>query len=72
MRSLAFSASGCSPPRGAWFRFERAVNSHSLATRGPIFGLGALNVVTLQGNSIVQLTGFLDPAVHVRFGLPDR
>jgi RNA polymerase sigma-70 factor (ECF subfamily) len=38
--------------------------------QGPAFRLGALNVVTLSGRSIVALTGFLDPAVYARFGLP--
>jgi RNA polymerase sigma-70 factor (ECF subfamily) len=38
--------------------------------QGPSFRLGAMNVITLEGRSIVALTGFLDPAVHARFGLP--
>ena len=41
--------------------------------QGPAFGLGALNVITLgEGGAIVGLTGFLDPATHRRFSLPDR
>jgi RNA polymerase sigma-70 factor (ECF subfamily) len=40
--------------------------------QGPTFGLGALNVVTVQGNAIAELTGFLDPAVHARLSIPDR
>ena len=40
--------------------------------QGPDFRLGALNVVTLRNHSIVELTGFLDPAVHARFSLPSR
>jgi RNA polymerase sigma-70 factor (TIGR02960 family) len=40
--------------------------------QGPDFRVGALNVVTLQGRAIVEMTGFLDPAVHARFGLGDR
>jgi RNA polymerase sigma-70 factor (ECF subfamily) len=40
--------------------------------QGPDFRLGALNVLTLQGPSILEMTGFLDPAVHARFGLSDR
>ncbi len=40
--------------------------------QGPDFRLGALNVVTLRGASIAELTGFLDPALYVRFGLPER
>jgi hypothetical protein len=38
--------------------------------QGPEFRLSAMNVVTLSGRSIVSITGFLDPAVHARFGLP--
>lgn len=33
------------------------------------FRLGALNVITLRGGRIAEVTGFLDPAVHQRFGL---
>jgi RNA polymerase sigma-70 factor (TIGR02960 family) len=33
------------------------------------FRLGALNIVTLRGGRVAELTGFLDPAVHRRFGL---
>jgi hypothetical protein len=33
------------------------------------FRLGAINVLTLRGDRIVEITGFLDPAVHARFGL---
>jgi RNA polymerase sigma-70 factor (ECF subfamily) len=40
--------------------------------QGPGFRLGALNVVTLRGGCISEMTGFLDPAVHARFGLADR
>ena len=40
--------------------------------QGPEFRLGALNVLTLRDRSIIEMTGFLDPAVHARFGLPDR
>ncbi len=32
----------------------------------------AENVLTLRDRGIVEMTGFLDPAVHARFGLPDR
>jgi RNA polymerase sigma-70 factor (ECF subfamily) len=38
--------------------------------QGPDFKLGALNVITLRERRIVEMTGFLDPAVHARFGLP--
>ena len=33
------------------------------------FGLSAINVVTLRGGRVAELTGFLDPAVHRRFEL---
>jgi RNA polymerase sigma-70 factor (ECF subfamily) len=38
-----------------------------LCYQGPAFGVGALNVVTLRGREIAEMTGFLDPAVHGRF-----
>jgi RNA polymerase sigma-70 factor (ECF subfamily) len=38
-----------------------------LCYQGPRFTVGALNVVTLRGELIGELTGFLDPAVHARF-----
>lgn len=38
--------------------------------QGPAFRLGALNVITLRGDLICEMTGFLDPAVHARFSLP--
>jgi RNA polymerase sigma-70 factor, ECF subfamily len=38
--------------------------------QGPAFRLGALNVISLAGREITELTGFLDPAVHARFGIP--
>jgi hypothetical protein len=31
--------------------------------------LSALNVLTLRAGQVAELTGFLDPAVHRRFGL---
>jgi RNA polymerase sigma-70 factor (ECF subfamily) len=40
--------------------------------QGPEFRLGALNVVTLRGSVIQEMTGFLDPAVHARFSLAER
>ena len=39
------------------------------ASGGP-FRLGAINVLTLRGRRIVEISGFLDPDVHRRFGLP--
>lgn len=38
--------------------------------QGPDFRLGALQVVTLQGGAIREMTAFLDPALHRRFSLP--
>jgi RNA polymerase sigma-70 factor (TIGR02960 family) len=40
--------------------------------QGPDYRLGALNVVTLRGAAISDLTGFLDPKVHAHFSLPER
>jgi len=37
---------------------------------GTHFRLGALNVLTLRGGRIAEMTGFLDPRVHEQFGLP--
>jgi len=37
--------------------------------QGPEFRLGALNVLTLRGGEIAELTAFLDPALHARLGL---
>ncbi len=39
-------------------------------TGGPL-RLSAINVVTLRDGRISEMTGFLDPAVHRRFGLPE-
>ncbi|MGC4090452.1 MAG: RNA polymerase subunit sigma-70 [Polyangiaceae bacterium] len=38
--------------------------------QGPEFRMGALNVVDLRGGQIVEMTGFLEPAVQARFSLP--
>ena len=44
--------------------------------QGPDYRLGALNIVALgreaSGATIVDLTGFLDPAIFRRFSLPER
>ena len=37
--------------------------------QGPEFRLGALNVLTLRGSQIAELTAFLDPRIYARFGL---
>jgi ketosteroid isomerase-like protein len=36
------------------------------------FRLGAINVLGLRDGQIVEITGFLDPEVHRRFGLPEE
>ncbi len=36
------------------------------------FRLGAVNVLSLRAGRIVEIAGFLDPAVHRRFGLPEE
>jgi RNA polymerase sigma-70 factor (ECF subfamily) len=59
---------------GPW-RLEPMRASGQLAFacyQAPDYRLGALQVITLRGREIVGLSGFLDPAVHARFGLPDR
>ena len=38
--------------------------------QGPAFRLGAFAVVTVRGQAIAQICGFLDPAVHTRFSIP--
>jgi RNA polymerase sigma-70 factor (ECF subfamily) len=40
--------------------------------QGPEFRLGAMPVVTLRGDAIAAMTGFLSPAVHRHFLLPER
>jgi RNA polymerase sigma-70 factor (TIGR02960 family) len=39
---------------------------------GDRFRLGAINVLSLRAGRIVELTGFLDPAVHRHFALPEE
>jgi ketosteroid isomerase-like protein len=39
---------------------------------GERFPLGAINVLSLRGGRIVEITGFVDPDVHRHFGLPDE
>ena len=60
--------------RTPW-RLEQVWASGQLAFaayQGPDFRLGALNVVTLRGDKIAELTGFLEPRVHRFFSLPQR
>jgi RNA polymerase sigma-70 factor (TIGR02960 family) len=40
--------------------------------QGDRYRLGAINVLSLRAGRIVELTGFLDPEVHRRFGLPEE
>ncbi len=40
--------------------------------QGPDWHVGALQVVTLRGGTIAEMTAFLDTAVHSHFLLPDR
>jgi RNA polymerase sigma-70 factor (ECF subfamily) len=40
--------------------------------QGPSWGVGALNVLTLDGPAIAEMTAFLDPSVHGRFLAGDR
>ena len=40
--------------------------------QGPDFRLGALNVIAIEAGLIREMTGFLDPALHARFSLPER
>jgi RNA polymerase sigma-70 factor (ECF subfamily) len=37
---------------------------------GEGFRLGAINVLSLRAGRVAEISGFLDPAVHRRFGLP--
>jgi RNA polymerase sigma-70 factor (TIGR02960 family) len=39
---------------------------------GGQFRLGAINVLSLRAGRIVAISGFLDPEVHRRFGLPEE
>jgi len=39
---------------------------------GGRFRLGAINVVGLRGGRVAELAGFIDPALHRHFGLPEE
>jgi RNA polymerase sigma-70 factor (ECF subfamily) len=39
---------------------------------GDRFRLGAINVLSLRAERIVEIAGFLDPALHRHFGLPEE
>ena len=43
-----------------------------LLYQGPAFAVGALNVLSLRAGEVLEMTGFLDPAVHARFLPPER
>jgi len=40
------------------------------AEGGGRFTLGAINVLTLRGGRIAELSGFIDPDLHRHFDLP--
>ncbi|MCW2916477.1 MAG: polymerase subunit sigma-24 [Actinomycetia bacterium] len=39
---------------------------------GDRFRLGAINVLSLRAGRIVEIAAFLDPGVHLHFGLPEE
>ena len=41
-------------------------------TTADTFPLSSINVLTLRGDEIVALDGFLDPRAHQPFGLPSE
>jgi len=49
---------------------QLAFACYSRERDGDRFRLGAVNVLGLRGGQIVEIAGFLDPALHRRFGLP--
>jgi RNA polymerase sigma-70 factor (ECF subfamily) len=55
-----------------WASGQLAFACYQGSPDGTGFRLGALNVLTLRGGRIVEMTGFLDPEIHVRFGLPEE
>jgi hypothetical protein len=55
-----------------WASGQLAFACNQGSPDGTGFRLGALNVLTLRGGRIVEMTGFLDPEIHVRFGLPEE
>ena len=53
-----------------WASGQLAFACYQWDSDGTGFRLGALQVLTLRGGRIVEMTGFLDPGAHARFGLP--
>jgi RNA polymerase sigma-70 factor (TIGR02960 family) len=49
---------------------QLAFACYQAAGSGPPFRLSAINVIRVRGGRIAELTGFLDPGVYRRFGLP--
>jgi hypothetical protein len=58
------------PPQEVWASGQLAFACYQGNPEGSRFRLGALNVLTLRGGRIVEITGFLDPEIHDQFGLP--
>ena len=66
--STGSSPSACSPPRGGCADLgQRPARLRLLPGRragGGPFRLGAINVVSVRGGRIAEITGFIDPALH--------
>ena len=52
-----------------WASGQLAFACYQGHAEDPRFRLSALQVVTLRGGRIVEMTGFLDPEIHNEFGL---
>lgn len=52
--------------------FERLLAGSLGEPDGGRFRLGAINVLRLRAGRVVEIAGFLDPAVHRHFGLPEE
>ena len=52
------------PPQEVWASGQLAFACYQGNPEGSRFRLGALNVLTLRGGRIVEITGFLDLEVH--------
>ncbi|MEV4060698.1 sigma-70 family RNA polymerase sigma factor [Nonomuraea dietziae] len=53
-----------------WANGQPALACYQQSPDDGRFLLGAINVLSLRAGRITELTGFLDPEVHRRFGLP--
>ena len=49
---------------------QLAFGCYQAAAVGSPYRLSAINVLTLRGSQIAEITAFLDPADHSQFGLP--